>query len=195
MDQWEDLPETDLPAVPGGDSSLGSCAARFAASDAAAGDARGFAARQLTAWGCESTVLEAVTLIASELVTNAVDAARRLDGGTLRMALRRLPDQRVRVGVWDELAATIPHPADPPKKEGGDGLLAEDGRGLRLVAAFAECWGVSYHSSGTEVWARVAPVREMLPNFPQPAAPRRVAVAAPPRRGLRDAAGAVPCAA
>lgn len=183
-----DLCETDLQTPCGVDDGawVGYCCAQFAATALAAGDARAFTKRELAAWGSPPTLIEAGVLVASELVTNAVNAAKLLGGGVLRIGLRRLPDRRVRIGVWDRLAATIPHPADHTAES--PDALPESGHGLRLVASIAEAWGVSYHSSGTEVWAQVAPVTDAEPNFAPPAPPRRVAKSTLRGRGIEEAA-------
>ena len=188
-----DLCESDLqtPATTDTAASATYCAAQFAATALAAGDARAFTKRELAAWGSPRDLIEAGMLIASELVTNAVKAAALLGGGSLRIGLRRMPRRRVRIGVWDQLAATIPHPADHPatNPESPD-ALPESGHGLRLVAAIAEAWGVSYHSSGTEVWAQIAPVPDAEPNFAQPDPRRHKPRPISRGRGLEQAAAA-----
>ena len=188
-----DLCETDLQTPPGADAgpSVTYCSAQFAATALAAGDARAFAKRELAAWGSPPNLIEAATLVASELMTNAVNAAKLLGGGALRMGLRRLADRRVRIGVWDQLAATIPHPADQSAVHVDPDALPESGRGLRLVAAVAEAWGVSYHSSGTEVWAQVAPILDVEPNFAPPP-PRSVATPRLRGRGIEETAASRP---
>jgi anti-sigma regulatory factor (Ser/Thr protein kinase) len=188
-----DLCESDLqtPATTDSGASATYCVAQFTATALAAGDARAFTRRELAAWGSPRDLIEAGVLIASELVTNAVKAAALLGGGSLRIGLRRMTGRRVRIGVWDQLAATIPHPADHPRPapESPD-ALSESGHGLRLVAAIAEAWGVSYHSSGTEVWAQVAPTPNAEPNFAPPPPRRHKPRAISRGRGPEQAAAA-----
>ena len=188
-----DLCETNLqtPATTDAGAPATYCVAQFAATALAAGDARAFTKRELAAWGSPRDLIEAGVLIASELVTNAVKAAALLGGGSLRIGLRRMPRRRVRIGVWDQLAATIPHPADhPAATPDSANAPPESGHGLRLVAAIAEAWGVSYHSSGTEVWAQLAPIPDTEPNFAPPAPHRHKPRTISRGRGLEQAAAA-----
>jgi anti-sigma regulatory factor (Ser/Thr protein kinase) len=184
-----DLCETTLQTPANVDAAVSAtyCFAQFAATAHAAGDARAFTKRELTTWGSPRDLIEAAVLVASELVTNAIRAADLLGGGNLRIGLRRMAGYRVRIGVWDQLAATIPHPADHPDSTDQP---SESGHGLRLVATIAEAWGVSYHSSGTEVWAQVAPIPDAEPNFAQPAPRRHRSRPTPRGRGIEQASAA-----
>ncbi len=90
-------------------------------------------------------------LVASELVTNAVVHAGtdvrltcRLEGGTGALV----------VEVTDR------HPSRPPRDhepEAAAHLVPEFGRGLGLVAALCEVWGVTYRPGEKTVWARLPP--------------------------------------
>ncbi|WP_053669134.1 SpoIIE family protein phosphatase [Streptomyces sp. NRRL B-1140] len=94
------------------------------------------------------------TLVVSELVTNAVvhagtdvETAFRLEG-----AVGGTPDTTaVVVEVSDH------HPSRAPR--GGEPETPHDtpdhGRGLRLVAALCEAWGVTYRTGRKTVWARL----------------------------------------
>ncbi|SEF02257.1 ATP-binding protein [Streptomyces sp. Ag109_O5-10] len=82
--------------------------------------------------------LDAVELLASELVTNAYRHTR----GPASLRLTALADGRLRVGVWDS------HPRIPaPFRESPRDRVpyvpaeAEQGRGLRLVQEYADSWG------------------------------------------------------
>lgn len=190
-----DLCDTDLQEPTSADvgPTVSYCCAQFAATALAAGEVRAFTTRELAAWGSPPTLIDATTLVASELVTNAVKAAATLSGGVVRIGLRRLPNRRVRIGVWDKVAATIPHPADSPAQPAASpDPVPESGHGMRLVASIAEAWGVSYHSSGTEVWAQVAPVPDAEPNFAPPAPRRPVTRSVSHGRGIEEAAAASP---
>jgi signal transduction histidine kinase len=79
---------------------------------------------------------EAVALLTSELVSNAVRHARTPFTVTVEAA----PDV-VRVAVADD-DQTRPRPAWPDP-------TAEHGRGLRLVGRLAHAWGVEEHGSST----------------------------------------------
>ncbi|MEV0224188.1 ATP-binding protein [Streptomyces sp. NPDC050704] len=77
-------------------------------------------------------------LVASELLTNAHPHTR----GPYALRLRLADSGRLRVGVWDA------DPKVPPGFGGPPGALddvppeAEHGRGLHLVRACADAWGV-----------------------------------------------------
>ena len=83
-------------------------------------------------------VLDAVELLASELVSNAY----RHTGGPASLRLTALAGGRIRVAVWDS-HPRIPAPFGEPPKYQLPPLPAdaECGRGLRLVPHYADCWG------------------------------------------------------
>jgi len=92
-----------------------------------------------------SDVVDAVSLVASELVTNAVLHA----GTTVRLSLGRTEEGSVRIEVADQ----SPNPASP-RHYSDDSAT---GRGLVLVGALARRWGVhlSEGGGGKTVWAEV----------------------------------------
>lgn len=102
--------------------------------------ARRFVRRALSDGGVTGDTAWTVTLVAHELVTNAVQHARtdflvRLDIGA----------DAVRVEVHDDNPRQ-PVPATPPQ-------LATSGRGLAVVTSLAEAWGVDADDGGKVVWA------------------------------------------
>jgi PAS domain S-box-containing protein len=106
-----------------------------------AGEARRFLRQALLRWD-QANAADVVTLLGSELVTNAVlhghgriDLGVRLDAGTLR------------VEVGD--ASPLP----PVRRDYGDEALT--GRGLELVEVLASSWGVSPRDHGKVVWFQV----------------------------------------
>ncbi|MFD3486683.1 SpoIIE family protein phosphatase [Streptomyces sp. NPDC058665] len=107
------------------------------ADPAAVGRLRADVTRRLTEWGL---VEEAFTteLILSELVTNAI----RYASGPIRVRLIR--DRSLICEVSDH-SSTSPHLR---QAAGTD----EGGRGLFLVAQFAERWGTRYSGQGKVVW-------------------------------------------
>ena len=105
--------------------------------------ARRFVESILTAWG-GTDVAWTATLLASELATNCA-----LHAGT-EFALRvTLESGAVRLEVTDR-SPRLPQPRAFRSQ-------ATTGRGLQLVAALAESWGVEPLVDGKTVWARLAP--------------------------------------
>uniref|UniRef100_A0AAU2V7S6 ATP-binding protein n=1 Tax=Streptomyces sp. NBC_00003 TaxID=2903608 RepID=A0AAU2V7S6_9ACTN len=99
---------------------------------------------QVDAWGLalEKDTWEAIRLVTSELVTNAVVHA----GGMITIGLY-LNDSTLLLVVHDGSQA-LPARPDPPRAE-----EPESGRGLLLVEAFAARWGWDPTPEGKEVWA------------------------------------------
>ena len=110
----------------------------------AIGDARAFAVATLARWGL-GPLTDTVTLLASEMVTNAMVHTE----GPATLELRRDGDT-VRLRVSD--ADTRP----PQLREGPEPDLESDGgRGMVLVEALSSSWGVEPSGSGKTVWADV----------------------------------------
>jgi anti-sigma regulatory factor (Ser/Thr protein kinase) len=105
--------------------------------------ARRLIAARTAAWSFPEPVGSQLVLIGSELVTNAVLHART--ELTLTLELR---DGRVRISVEDRSNA-------PPtlRHYQADALT---GRGLGVVAALSDRWGISTAADGKVVWAEVA---------------------------------------
>ncbi|WP_256103361.1 ATP-binding SpoIIE family protein phosphatase [Streptomyces sp. ODS05-4] len=97
-------------------------------------------------------------LLAAELVTNAV-----VHAGTNVELLFKLedPDQGAPAALVLEVSdhhpgRTLRHQQRTADHEPDDDLdLDEYGRGLQLVAALAECWGITYRPGTKTVWARL----------------------------------------
>ncbi|GAA2131291.1 ATP-binding protein [Streptomyces synnematoformans] len=103
-------------------------------------------AKALAAWGCCGEAADDVVLICSELAANAVQHART--PGRLFMVRLTLRGRECLVEVSDATRV-------PPRRV-APGPEDEQGRGLQLVAALAECTG--HHDRdplGKTVWARV----------------------------------------
>ena len=97
------------------------------AEPASVGQARRFVRGVLADWGLESLV-DTVTLLTSELATNAVLHAR-----TGFAVVVSWSPKDVRVDVLDG-SAVAPRPRQPS-------LTAATGRGVNMVAALADHWG------------------------------------------------------
>jgi anti-sigma regulatory factor (Ser/Thr protein kinase) len=127
--------------------------------------ARRFIEAWVSAWAFPRQAGEQLVLIGSELVTNAVLHART----DLTLTLE-LDDGRARISVKDQsqAPATLRHYRP-------DALT---GRGLGVVAALSDSWGISAAADGKVVWAEVAatgdageaPRAPELRNGPAPAA-------------------------
>ncbi|MER6145921.1 ATP-binding protein [Streptomyces sparsogenes] len=98
----------------------------------------------LETWHLPQLVEDAVQ-VASELVANAVDHAR---GHCIRFTMTRTGDRRVRIAVVDKSRA------EPILRAVSSS--EERGRGLAVVDAFSEQWGVDPLPWGKRVWAECA---------------------------------------
>jgi anti-sigma regulatory factor (Ser/Thr protein kinase) len=115
---------------------------RFPSEVQSARAARRFAAKVLASWEC-TDVEDAVLLLVSELVTNAVIHAH-----TDVDVILRLRPERVRVEVVDDAAAYVQR-RDAASED-------QSGRGMALTEALAEAWGVDTLVAGKSVWFEVA---------------------------------------
>lgn len=104
--------------------------------------ARRFVERVLDAQGLDGELREAAVLLASELVTNAVLHARS------EMLVRVEVEHRLRVEVRDA-NPRVPQASEVP-------LEALSGRGLHLVEALADQWGIEPGPDGKVVWFELA---------------------------------------
>jgi anti-sigma regulatory factor (Ser/Thr protein kinase) len=111
--------------------------------------ARRLVANRMDVWGFayDSEVSEAVTLVVAELAANAVRHGR-VRGRDFRVRLV-LREDVVRVEVADGRADRLPVLQEPSDGDGGRGLL--------IVVALAERWGVVPREDGTykTVWAEI----------------------------------------
>ncbi|MGA5526121.1 SpoIIE family protein phosphatase [Streptomyces pseudogriseolus] len=160
--------------------------ATLSGSPLAPGSARALLRKALTEWAQASAdgadlltgrVGDDAALVASELVTNAVVHA----GTEVRLTCRLEEDTgALVVEVADR------HPSRAPRDDAAEAPAhdtPEYGRGLRLVAALAESWGVTYRAGSKTVWARL-PTRGEAPADPAAAYAGERA----PARDLRAAA-------
>jgi anti-sigma regulatory factor (Ser/Thr protein kinase) len=133
------------------------------------GTARRFIKARTAAWSFPEQAGAQLVLIGSELVTNAVLHART--ELTLTLELR---DGRARISVKDrsKVAPTLRHYRS-------DALT---GRGLGVVAALSDRWGISAAADGKVVWAEVAASGDHARATPSPPEEQLVP-AAPPAGG------------
>ena len=102
------------------------------------GVARGLAREALVIWGI-SAVAEDVTMVVSELVSNAVVHGK----APITLSLHR--HGRIVCGEVTDHSIVWPSPLPA-------GPDSEHGRGLAIVAAYADRWGVESAPRGKTVW-------------------------------------------
>src|SRR5918994_1622368 len=108
--------------------------------------ARAFVAETLAAWDIQAEEIEAVQLVVSELVTNAVLHAPESHKIGVELYWG---ENGVRVKVSDESS-------NEPTRRGPDLSLHEEGRGVQLVDALADRWGTERRGrDGKTVWCEV----------------------------------------
>ncbi|MFF7646613.1 ATP-binding protein [Streptomyces canus] len=125
-------------------------AMRFTSTPRGARLARRLVSHRLSEWGhpYASPTNETVTLIAAELTANAVRHGH-VPGRDFHLSLTETaPGSTLRVEVTDTRAEKLPAPGTQP-------LDCESGRGLLLIDALADNWGVTGRPNGPgkTVWA------------------------------------------
>lgn len=110
---------------------------RFRPEPQSARSARKFVDETLRRWDCADE-LDVVTLLVSELVTNAVVHA----GTDIDVGVRLLP-AAIRIEV-DDASGALPELRDAAES-------AESGRGMDLVHRMAQSWGVEQRAGGGKV--------------------------------------------
>ncbi|KND39583.1 ATP-binding protein [Streptomyces acidiscabies] len=106
-------------------------------------------------WGLPH-LIDPLEWVVTELVTNAIIHGQAARGSHVAVTYH-LDDTRLRVEVRD--AATGVPTLTPP-------LLGDEdaGRGLHLVAALSDTWGVKRNVIGKTVWAHLAVTPEEPPD-------------------------------
>jgi len=89
----------------------------------------------------DDPIAQAVEAVTSELVSNVVE--HTIDGGTVR-AWDPKPNKPFHLEVADHDPREPVSPTDP--NDAG-------GRGLRIVSALSDDWGVEHDNDGKTVWA------------------------------------------
>ncbi|MDX3580587.1 ATP-binding SpoIIE family protein phosphatase [Streptomyces europaeiscabiei] len=134
----------------------------------APGAARRFVGAALAEWAeldlpgaaaLSARLVEDVLVVVSELVTNAV-----VHAGTDVELLCRLGRDVPAAAGWLLVEVSDHHPSKTVRDEGAERPYlverpygaAEYGRGLRLVAALSEAWGITYRTGVKTVWARLS---------------------------------------
>jgi anti-sigma regulatory factor (Ser/Thr protein kinase) len=107
-------------------------------------EARDAARVVLEDWDVPVPLVDDALLVISELVTNAVRHAGT--ASTLELELGQT-GERLRVALTDGSAA------QPRARRAG--TAAEDGRGMTILAALSDRWGIEPHQGGKRVWWEV----------------------------------------
>ena len=138
----QEVPTSSSMAVPHGPAGVGQARHRMR--------------EQLRSNGVSDAVVDDAVLILSELLSNACRHGRPLGqhtevgDGDVRAAWRVDGTGELTVEVTDGGGPTRPVPATPS-------VTARGGRGLNIISALAQEWGVRDDSSGeVTVWAQVA---------------------------------------
>jgi anti-sigma regulatory factor (Ser/Thr protein kinase) len=108
--------------------------------------------------GAGHPALANVTLLVSELVTNAVLHSDSRNGGRVTLALADCHDF-IHGDVVDEGSSSVPQVCAD--------MFAEGGRGLFLVEAISDRWGVYTDCAGQTVWFQVSYQRADIPLRPR----------------------------
>ncbi|NUS15728.1 MAG: ATP-binding protein, partial [Streptomyces sp.] len=166
-----DLPGTVARASLPGDQRAAAAARRFLRDTLARWADRG--GPEPSRFG--DRLLDDGTLLVSELVTNAV-----VHAGTNVELECRLDTAGSPPGMVIEVSDG--HPSRVLRDGAGDGDgTSEGGRGLHLVAALSDAWGITYRRDRKTVWCRfdlapgedaACPPAELLAPVPPPAEPR-----------------------
>ncbi|MFJ5264325.1 ATP-binding protein [Streptomyces sp. NPDC088387] len=109
--------------------------------------ARNRVRKALADWGVTGELADTVTLLANELVTNAVTHCR-VPSAEVRVTLTHLGTELLlEVSDPDRDRLPLPHASAPDE---------ENGRGLALVGLLADAWGHRQGPYTKCVWARFA---------------------------------------
>jgi len=134
--------------------------ARFDARVESLGPLRRMVTRVLEDWGCES-VLDDAVLCASELASNAILHARVPFDVTILQV-----NGGVRIEVADERPHELPAVVPPTGSATDITSQSTTGRGLQIVAAVSDRWGVTATDDEKSVWAELRPGGEVEPTQP-----------------------------
>ncbi|MFB7185362.1 ATP-binding protein [Streptomyces sp. NPDC056230] len=148
----QEVPTSSSMAVPHGPAGVGQARHRMR--------------EQLRSHGVPDSVVDDAVLILSELLSNACRHGRPLGrhtnvgDGDIRAAWRVDRTGGLTVEVTDGGGPTRPIPATPS-------VTARGGRGLNIISALAEEWGVRDSSSGeVTVWVLVNEGHGRVPGMP-----------------------------
>lgn len=148
-----------LPQPHGGRLSGRTHVERFRIRRSSVPEARRHVEATLIAWKL-GLLIEPATLIASELATNVIAHAKGI-GDYFDVGLRRRDGVLV-IEVSDSYQWGMPEKVPEPEPE----AYATGGRGLVIVEALSEKWGVRPRFPGKTVWAHLPVCGEAESNSP-----------------------------
>lgn len=111
---------------------------------AAARAGRRAVAEVLQSWNLPAYAVDDTVLLVSELVSNAVVHARQATPLEMELVLA---DARLRVSLSDS-SPIAPSPRHAARAD-------EGGRGMAIIDALSDGWGVEGHAGGKRVWFEV----------------------------------------
>jgi anti-sigma regulatory factor (Ser/Thr protein kinase) len=111
-------------------------------------------ATELVDRGVAQPAIDDAVLVLSELLSNALKHARPLPGGSVRVCWQLTSFGKLYLEVTDGGGPTRPNPAETAV--GLRSLSAHGGRGLGIIAALSEEWGVRDCGDDKTVWAALA---------------------------------------
>jgi anti-sigma regulatory factor (Ser/Thr protein kinase) len=109
-----------------------------------AAEARRLARRSCALWAFDEETVETAALLISELVTNAVRHGR---SHSIRVCIERPAPDCIRLSAVDKKRSMVTLDKRSPEDTGG--------RGLVLVDALSDHWGVDLLPWGKRVWAEI----------------------------------------
>lgn len=162
------------PSQPGPGHREGAFVARVPASTTSTRPLRTLISEALHLAGADSELVDDATLVLHELVVNGIEHGVHDEDGTIEVTWH-VADDRVELAVRD-LGTTLSE-AVANRAAATDPMESVRGRGLTIVEALSEAWGVE-EADGTRVWARLrVPLRPDLPDRAQPTPADRTDVA------------------
>jgi len=149
------------PSQPGPGHREGAFVARVPASTTSTRPLRTLISEALHLAGADSELVDDATLVLHELVVNGIEHGVHDEDGTIEVTWHVAGD-RVELAVRD-LGTTLSE-AVANRAAATDPMESVRGRGLTIVEALSEAWGVE-EADGTRVWARLrVPPRPDLPD-------------------------------
>lgn len=144
-------PSQPEPSQPEPGHREGAFVARVPASTTSTRPLRTLISEALHLAGADSELVDDATLVLHELVVNGIEHGVHDEDGTIEVTWH-VADDRVELAVRDFGSTLSQAVAD--RAAATDPMESVRGRGLTIVEALSEAWGVE-DADGTRVWARL----------------------------------------